>query len=128
MIYVYKLIGLPLFAFALAAFVMEYIMNFIRKANKIETRFSLSLIQLGLLLTVYANLLVIAVVYVESKSVDYIMKYSAGTMPVMQIFICIAITGLVFNIKEIINIVNKDEEEPEDKEDEEEEDEIIFIN
>ena len=128
MIYVYKLIGLPLFAFALAAFVMEYIMNFIRKANKIETRFSLSLIQLGLLLTVYANLLVIAVVYVESKSVAYIMKYSAGTIPVMQIFICIAITGLVFNIKEIINIVNKDEEEPEDKEDEEEEDEIIFIN
>ena len=128
MIYVYKLIGLPLFAFALAAFVMEYIMNFIRKANKIETRFSLSLIQLGLLLTVYANLLVIAVVYVESKSVAYIMKYSAGTIPVMQIFICIAITGLVFNIKEIINVVNKDEEEPEDKEDEEEEDEIIFIN
>ena len=46
-----------------------------------------------------ANLLVISVVYFKSHSKTYIVKYAAGCIPVMQIFICLSICNYIIILK-----------------------------
>lgn len=96
---VYKFTGLFVFCLAIVFFVADLASNITNKIVKKKTNFSFCILQLGLLLTIYANLLVISVVYFKSHSKTYIVKYAAGCIPVMQIFICLSICNYIIILK-----------------------------
>ena len=99
MIKLYQLSAPVIVVLAFLVFLMELIVNVYRKLKKQPTNFSFWLIKFGMLMTIWANLVVIAVNYFETDPNDYREYYAAGVYPIWQIFVCLTVCTLVGYVK-----------------------------
>lgn len=86
------------------AFVSELCVNIRSLIKKKNTNFSAWIIKLGMLLTIWGNLLVISVNYFETDADDYREYYAAGVYPIWHIFICLSICTLFMYAKNLYDI------------------------
>ena len=101
----YKKTSIIVFAIALISFLWELIDNFVKLFKKRKTNFSLWMIKLGILLTIFVNVIIVSLNYFDAYNREGAKAtYVAGIIPLWQISVCLSIYWLVRKIIELINI------------------------
>ncbi len=79
----------------MGVFIIELIINIYNFIKKKKTDFSAWLIKLGILLTIWGNLLIISMNYFEVNATFFKEYYAPGAFPLWQIFVSLTLCTFV---------------------------------
>ena len=92
---VYQLTAPALAVIALLLYLADVVINVVRLCKRRSTNLSRCLIQFGMLLTIWVNLVVVSINYFETDPHDFREYYAAGVYPIWQVFVCLSVLAFV---------------------------------
>jgi|GEM_PF-4692339 len=95
-LFIYKLIYPVFWWFMSIGFMLiDFIANIVKKKKGHSTRFSRDIMMLGILMTAFANHVIVSINYFESHPYSFRKKYVAGSYPLLQVFTCLGVLTIV---------------------------------
>lgn len=97
---VYQITAYIIAIFAGIVFIAEIILNIKNACKKKKTNFASCLMKIGLLLTIFANYLTVSINFYNNADAQKAMRlYTAGSLPIWQVFVCLCICSAYKYIK-----------------------------